>query len=92
MKTLQTVWDMRIHTLAALMLGILCAGTCYAQFNSNVQGSILDQSGAAVPRATVRLLNLSTHVTQVTASDTAGDYHFISVAPGSYQVTVTASG
>ncbi|MGH9345227.1 MAG: carboxypeptidase-like regulatory domain-containing protein [Terriglobia bacterium] len=75
-----------------LALSLLGGGVCYAQFNSNMQGTVSDQTGAAVPGATVRLVNMGTQVALTTTTDAAGNYHFVSLAPGSYEVSAQKSG
>ncbi len=64
----------------------------WAQFTSNLQGTVTDPSGAAVPGATVRLINLSTQVPVQTTTSNVGTYLFSSVAPGQYQVSASAKG
>ncbi|HEV2498536.1 MAG TPA: TonB-dependent receptor [Terriglobia bacterium] len=75
-----------------LIFSILFAGSCLAQFNSNVQGVVGDQTGAPVPGAAVRLVNLGTQVALTTTTDAGGNYHFVSLAPGSYEVSAEKSG
>ena len=70
----------------------LCAGLCRAQFSGSIQGVVQDPSGAVVPNATVRLLNVKTQVSSEAKSGTEGNYRFVSLAPGSYQITVEAQG
>ncbi len=65
---------------------------CFAQFSGSIQGVVLDPSGAAIPNATVTLLNTATQVTQQTTSTSGGEYKFTSLAPGQYKVSVSASG
>ena len=76
----------------AALVTILCCGVCRAQFSAGVQGVVQDQSGAVIPKATVTLVNAATHVTNSTVSDQAGNYRFVSLSPGSYAVSATASG
>jgi Carboxypeptidase regulatory-like domain len=64
----------------------------WAQFSGNVQGDVRDPSGAAVAGAVVTLNNAATNVNQTTNTDTAGNYRFVSLAPGDYKVSVSASG
>jgi hypothetical protein len=77
---------------APFALLVLAAGVCQAQFSSSIQGVVQDPSGAVVPNATVRLLSNSTQITSETKSSSAGNYKFLSLAPGSYQITVEAAG
>jgi len=75
--------------LAVLML----APTAYAQFDTaTVLGTVTDTSGAAVPRATVTLKNLATGITAMAQTDEGGNYQFLNVKIGAYQVTAEATG
>lgn len=62
----------------------------------NSQGTILghvtDQSGAVVAGATVRITNVATSVTRTTKSNGVGDYVFVNIPPGNYDISVEASG
>src|SRR5215472_4586765 len=75
-----------------LLLFLLATVPCLAQFNSEVQGNIQDQKGAAVPNATVELTNVDTGVKQNAVSNTSGLYRFSSLAPGNYTVSTTVQG
>src|SRR5579875_3124941 len=57
-----------------------------------VVGSVTDPSGAAVPNASVQLLNTATNAVSTQTTNSAGEYSFTNVAPGDYNVTVTATG
>jgi len=80
------------RSLCFALLVLFCAASAFAQFSSSVQGAVQDPSGASIAKATVRLVSVSTNVTQATTSDEAGNFRFISLAPGSYKITVEASG
>jgi hypothetical protein len=71
---------------------LLWAGTAYAQFSGSIKGVVQDPSGAAVPSAKVELLNTATRISHTTTTDPAGNYEFVSLAPGAYEVTVEATG
>ena len=45
-----------------------------------------------MPQAKITLENVSTHITATTTTDAEGGYRFVSVAPGSYKISVEASG
>lgn len=64
----------------------------YAQYSSNVQGVVVDPSGAAVNGATVTLRNVETNVTAVAKSTDSGNYRFSSLPPGNYVVDAAAEG
>src|SRR6516165_6391579 len=66
--------------------------SCWAQFSGSIQGTVQDPAGAVVPNAKVQLKNTSTNVVTATTSDNEGNYRYVSLAPGSYQITVDAPG
>src|ERR1700720_4232843 len=71
---------------------VLVTASCWAQFSGSIQGTVQDPASAVVPNAKVQLKNTDTNVVTTTTSDTEGNYRFVSLAPGSYQVTVEAAG
>src|SRR3984885_4751397 len=84
-----------VRTFAGRFL-VLClvlgaAVTVFAQ-NGQVSGEVLDPSGAAVPKADVRLINQSTLVERHIKTNDAGVYTFSFVPPSTYQVVVEAAG
>jgi hypothetical protein len=73
-------------------LCLFSTGFAYGQYSSNLAGYVSDPSGAVVPGATVQIKNVATQVSKETTTDSGGNYTFNSLAPGQYQVTVTAKG
>jgi hypothetical protein len=57
-----------------------------------ITGSVTDQSGAAVPGATVTLKNTDTGVSRTTLSQENGKYEASSVPAGSYEISASLSG
>lgn len=55
-------------------------------------GSISDPSGARVPNATVTVISDATNATSDTKADSAGNFRFPNLSPGTYTVTVSAPG
>ena len=82
----------RTYLHAGVFLLASCLGTHLFAQSASVSGQVLDSSGAAVPGAKVALLNAETQVTLNTVSDGRGVFLLPPVAPGQYQVTVTATG
>jgi hypothetical protein len=81
---LRSVW------LCAAVL--LLAASSQAQFTGNIQGAVVDPSGATIAQVNLVLVNLATQVTASTTSDASGNYRFLSLAPGSYKITAEAAG
>jgi iron complex outermembrane receptor protein len=69
------------------MVWALAAST--AAQTATVSGTVVDQSGAAVPGATVALVGPTS---ATTVSGARGEYSFRNVAPGTYHLTITLAG
>src|SRR5215471_18370733 len=54
-----------------------------------ISGQVTDQTGAAIPGASVRLTEISTNSTTNTSTNETGRFTFPNVAPGRYDVAVT---
>jgi hypothetical protein len=79
--------------LKVALLAILAGVPALAQtYRGQVRGFITDQTGAALAGATVELLNVNTGVSTTKESDDAGQYVFDYIEPGTYRVTVNATG
>src|SRR5262249_31005252 len=78
--------------VAAFVASWLVCGALVAQTTGTVEGTITDQSGAALPGVSIELSspNLQGVRSAVTSAD--GRYRFPSVPPGSYKVTAELSG
>jgi hypothetical protein len=59
--------------------------------SGSVEGTVTDQSGAALPGASVTLANLSTNTSQKTTTGADGHFRLAFVQPGTYRLTVSAS-
>jgi len=71
---------------------VITTGAAVAQFTASIQGEVKDPSGAGVAKASIQIVNTATGATSVATSDDAGNYRFVSLAPGSYKITVQAAG
>lgn len=77
----------------ALTFSLLLVLPAFSQtYRAQVRGLVTDQTGANIPGATVTLSNVNTGVKTVKTTDNAGLYVFDLVDPGSYTITVEASG
>jgi hypothetical protein len=57
-----------------------------------IRGTVTDPSGSAVPAATLQLVNEGTHATREVQSGASGEYIFIEVPVGSYEIDLTIQG
>ncbi len=58
--------------------------------SGTVEGTITDPSGASIPQATVKAVNVATGVKQPRKTTAAGFYVLAPLPAGEYSVTVTA--
>ncbi len=58
--------------------------------DAEIEGAIMDASGASIPNAQVTLTNTETGVARVVTAGSDGRYRFAPVAPGIYNITVKA--
>ena len=76
-----------------VLLGLLLSmRPAYAQFNSGFVGTVVDQSGAAVPNAKIIITNQATNVPSETESASGGDFRVTALGEGTYKVVVSATG
>jgi hypothetical protein len=75
------------------LLTLLAATVLLAQFETaEVLGTVRDNSGSVVPKASVTLLNQDTGIQAKTSTDESGNYNFFNVRVGRYTITVEATG
>ncbi|MCI0391371.1 MAG: TonB-dependent receptor [Acidobacteria bacterium] len=84
-----------LKTLAALLL-VTLMGSGSALFcqtaTGEVNGTISDPAGAAVPVATVKLINQATKIEAQARPNQNGYFIFVNVRPGAYVLRVEAQG
>ena len=77
-------------TVAAL--SVLAASGIHAQSLARIDGIVTDQTKAIVVGAKVTIRNMDTGLITSQVSDSAGQYVFPSVLPGTYKLTAQLSG
>jgi Carboxypeptidase regulatory-like domain/TonB-dependent Receptor Plug Domain len=70
---------------------VLTAGACWAQ-DSSITGSVRDSSGAAVPGATVTIVNSQKAISRTAATNASGEYLVSGLPAGNYDINVKAPG
>jgi hypothetical protein len=79
--------------LAAFILACMSPLTANAQSTqATILGTVLDASGAAVPKATVTVTSTDAGITRTITTDKSGNYQFLDLNPGRYTVHITAPG
>src|SRR5438093_6997904 len=80
---------------AALTMIALGAIPLHAQSQATtgvIEGTVVDESGASVPGATVTLKNTATNFERVVSTNADGRFRGLLLPLGPYRVTVTMSG
>jgi len=89
------IWtSIRRSFIAALSLYILVGMSiiCAQTGNTSVHGTITDPKGSTVPGAKVTLSNSALGINLETTTNKNGEYQFVEIRPGTYELSVTASG
>jgi hypothetical protein len=85
--TRSTIW-----TAVALVALLGCAGLDAQGTTGSISGFVTDETGAALPGATVTVREADTDQKRVLVADAAGRYAAPQLAPGTYEVTVELQG
>jgi hypothetical protein len=78
--------------IAGAIVGLSLNVSAWGQATTSLHGTITDPSGAAIQQAQVILTNAATDFARRTTTTARGDYEFVSVLPGTYKLTVEATG
>jgi hypothetical protein len=86
-----------VGRLLCLAIGLIIIGstarTASAQvLYGSIAGTLTDETGAIVPRATVNVTNTSTGLSRQATSDEAGHYSIPNLLEGTYDLSINASG
>ena len=79
---------------ATAVLACSLSGAAFAQTSGvgNISGDVTDATGAAVPNATVTIINTGTGATREITTNGKGEYLVPFLQPGTYEVIATAPG
>ena len=85
---------LRVCSLTTLAFALaFAAQSAVAQSTGGrIRGTVTDPSGGAVAAATVTLINTATSSTRVVQTGANGEYIFIEVPVGGYEIDVTQAG
>src|SRR5262249_32073371 len=84
----------RFSTLALLLVLLVSAAVATAQVVvvGEMGGQVKDETGAALPGASVTAISTERGFTRSTTTDSAGRFRFSDIQAGTYDVSVTLSG
>ncbi len=78
--------------LAASLLGVGVPAWSQTASTGAVSGQVMDQQNAVIAGAEVKLTDVSTNIALTTLSNDTGRYTFVSVPPGTYNISVSKAG
>src|SRR6516162_5566390 len=79
--------------ITLLAAGVLLERDASAQvLYGSIVGTVMDQSNAVIPNASVALTNKRTGLSREIVADDSGRYSIVNVLPGVYDLKVTAKG
>ncbi len=82
-----------MRRLAVFVFLVILAAGAKAQFDTaTVLGTVTDPSGAVVPRCQVALRDTATAVVLTADTDDRGEFRFVGVSVGPYELKVSAQG
>jgi len=88
--------SLRVFSVLLVAALWLCGASAIAwgqtSTGGTVAGQVTDDSNAAIPGATVKVVEVSTNLTQQSVTNEAGRYIFSQVLPGKYNIIVSKDG
>lgn len=85
-----TIRAMLFRAVLVVLLLAVCASA--QDFRATLTGLVTDPSGAAIPGATVRAINIATNATKEVETTASGNYTIPYLNPGVYRIEVTMTG
>jgi len=92
MNSLRVRNSLRIIFSSCLLILLFSIAVWAQLYTSTVSGVVTDPTGAVVPNAQAKLVDEQKGYEFTATADSTGRYLFRSVPPGSYKVSVEASG
>ncbi len=72
--------------------GLTASSSSAQSVLGSVQGTVHDESGAAIPNATIKLRRVESNTLRTVQADSSGNYTALNVDPGHYTIDVSAGG
>ena len=81
-----------VPLLAIAIVGAATGGLAFAQTTGDIQGTVTDTSGAALPGVTCTATSPSMQGTRTSVTSNSGSYRISTVPPGTYKVSCGLAG
>ncbi len=83
----------QVVLLLVLFASSIFSAPVFAQIESGtINGTVTDPSGGAVPGAKVSIIDVGTNVAQTSTTTDRGSFHFATLRPSHYRISVSATG
>ena len=82
----------RFLLVLSVCLLLIAPAFVFAQTTGNIEGTVTDQNGGALPGVTVEATSPNLQGTRTATTGPDGRFRFVSLPPGSYKVTANLSG
>jgi len=93
MNTLSKAARLTLLSAAIILLALTGVPKLSAQAtDANLVGIVVDQTGSAVPNASVEISNTATNVKLTTMTAASGEYRFNNLPAGAYDLKITRTG
>jgi Carboxypeptidase regulatory-like domain len=90
MRTLRRL--SRVGALMAVAFLVVPVGSIAQSTTGTIQGTVTDNQGGLVPAATVTVRNTQTNASRSLVTDANGNYRFLNVSVGEYELTIELAG
>ena len=84
--------SLKLTGVLLLMVSLAHTSVWAQSSTTSIRGTVTDSSGAAVNHARITLKNPERAIERTTTSGDAGQYEFLQIPPGTYQLFVEAAG
>ncbi len=80
-----------VRSVLTLCLALATSNAIAQQTVGSIEGTVRDPQSAVVQNAEVSARNVATNLTRTTTTNDSGDYRFLDLPPGTYEVKVSAA-
>jgi hypothetical protein len=81
------------RVVSSIAIGLFVSMGGFAQFElGSVVGTVKDPTGLPMPEAMVEIRSLATNVVRKSMTSATGDYDFVALQPGQYELTAKQAG
>src|SRR6476659_5447471 len=78
--------------LAGMLIGFSSTGYAQGSNLGTIRGTVTDSNGAVLPNASVQVTDQATGLSRSLTTNGEGNYEAVALKPGTYKVSVSATG